>query len=93
MNIAETQAEGSGHLRIYPAGAPPPNAVAINFSAGQTRSNNVIVPLGPSGDIAVYAGIGPGLRGLCSRRRWVRCRDAAHARFRLLGRRSGVKGK
>jgi hypothetical protein len=61
VNIAETQAQGSGHLRIYPAGAPLPNVAAINFSAGQTRSNNATLTLGPSGDIAVYAGIGAGL--------------------------------
>jgi len=61
VSIAETQAQGSGHLRIYPAGAALPNVSAINFSAGQTRANNAILPLGGSGGISVYAGIGPGL--------------------------------
>jgi hypothetical protein len=61
VNIAETQAQGSGHLRIYPAGAPLPNVSVINFSAGQTRANNAILLLGPSGDINVYVGIGSGL--------------------------------
>jgi hypothetical protein len=61
VNIAETQAQGSGHLRIHPAGSPLPNTAVINFSAGQTRSNNAILTLGPSGDINVYVGIGSGL--------------------------------
>jgi hypothetical protein len=61
VNIAMTDATGSGHLRIYPAGAPLPNASLINFSAGQTRSNNAVLPLGANGDIVVYAGIGSGL--------------------------------
>jgi len=61
VNIAETQAQGSGHLRIYAAGAALPNASTINFSAGQTRANNAILPLGAGGGISVYAGIGAGL--------------------------------
>jgi uncharacterized repeat protein (TIGR03803 family) len=61
VNIAETEAQGSGHLRIYPAGSPLPEVSVINFRAGQTRANNAILPLGPSGDITVYVGIGSGL--------------------------------
>jgi predicted outer membrane repeat protein len=61
VNVAETNAEGGGHLRIYPAGSPLPTVAVINFSAGQTRSNNAILPLGPNGDITVYAAIGTGL--------------------------------
>jgi hypothetical protein len=61
VNITETQSQGGGHLRIYPAGSPLPNVSVINFSAGQTRANNANLPLGPSGDISVYAGIGAGL--------------------------------
>jgi hypothetical protein len=61
VNIAETQAQGSGHLRIHPAGSPLPNVAVINFSAGQSRANNANLALGPSGDISVFAGIGAGL--------------------------------
>jgi hypothetical protein len=61
VNVAETGAQGSGNLRVYPGGTSVPNASTINFSVGQTRANNAIVPLGASGDIAVYAGIGSGL--------------------------------
>jgi hypothetical protein len=61
VNLAETNAEGSGHLRIFPAGASLPNVAAINFGSGQTRSNNAILPLGAGGAITVFAGIGDGL--------------------------------
>jgi hypothetical protein len=61
-NIAVTQAEGSGHLMIYPGGASPPDVSVINFSAGDTRSNNAILVLGSSGDITVYTAIGSGLQ-------------------------------
>jgi glucose/arabinose dehydrogenase len=61
VNIAETRAQGGGHLRIHPAGSPLPNVAAINFSAGQTRSNNAVLPLGNAGGISVYAGVGAGL--------------------------------
>jgi hypothetical protein len=61
VNVAETGAQGSGHLRVYPGGTSAPNASTINFSVGQTRSNNAVVPLGASGDISVFAGIGAGL--------------------------------
>ena len=61
VNVAETQAQGAGHLRIFPAGSPLPDVATINFGAGQTRSNNAILSLGAGGAITVYAGIGAGL--------------------------------
>lgn len=62
VNVAETGPQGGGHLRIHPAGTPLPDVASINFAAGQTRSNNAILPLGVSGGVSVYAGIGSGLR-------------------------------
>jgi predicted outer membrane repeat protein len=61
VNIAETNAQGSGNLKVYPGGTSAPNASTINFSVGQSRSNNAVVPLGVSGDISVFASIGSGL--------------------------------
>ncbi len=60
VNVAVTQAEGSGHLMIYPGGASPPDVSVINFRAGDTRSNNAILVPGSSGDITVYTAIGLG---------------------------------
>jgi hypothetical protein len=51
---------GPGHLVIWPAGAPEPAVSSINFTAGQTIANAVIVPAGnsvPLGGVAVKAGV------------------------------------
>ncbi|MFN2384695.1 MAG: DUF2135 domain-containing protein [Thermoanaerobaculia bacterium] len=55
-NITVTGPGGPGHLTVYPAGAPAPLASSINFRAGQTRANNVIVPLGAGGGLVVASG-------------------------------------
>jgi photosystem II stability/assembly factor-like uncharacterized protein len=54
LNVAVTQGSNAGQLRLYPAGIPPPNATAINYGAGRTRSNNAIVALGDAGDFSVW---------------------------------------
>ena len=48
-NVTVTAPGAAGHLTVYPAGSPAPLASSINYRAGQTRANNVIVPLGPAG--------------------------------------------
>ena len=61
VNVAVTQpTAGPGFLTLYPAGAPRPNASTINYRAGQTRSNNAIVPLGAVGDIVIRCVQGSG---------------------------------
>jgi hypothetical protein len=52
VNIAVTGPTATGHLRIYPVGALP-IAAAINYSTGQTRTNNAIVSLGGNADLIV----------------------------------------
>ena len=56
VNVAVTQPTGAGNLRLYPAGTAVPVVSAINYSAGQTRANNGIVPLNDSGQAAVFVG-------------------------------------
>jgi plastocyanin len=54
LNVTVTQPAADGDLRLFPGGAPlPPPASTINYRANQTRANNAIVALGPSGDVAV----------------------------------------
>jgi hypothetical protein len=55
-NITATSATANGHLRVYPAGVARPGASTVNFTAGLTRANNGIVPLGAAGDVAIYSG-------------------------------------
>ena len=52
-NITVTQPTLEGNLRLYPEGAPLPSASAINYGAGQTRANNALLAIGPSGGLGV----------------------------------------
>lgn len=54
LNIAATQSSASGDLSFFPGGSPQPLVSAVNYSAGQTRSSNAIVPLSGAGTLAVY---------------------------------------
>jgi uncharacterized repeat protein (TIGR01451 family) len=58
LNVAVTQGGAPGNLRVHPAGTAPPNAATINFAAGQTRSNNAVIPLNALGQLAVFANTG-----------------------------------
>jgi hypothetical protein len=60
LNITVVTPSGPGHLVIWPTGAPEPTVSSINFTAGQTIANAVIVPAGnsvPFGAISVKAGV------------------------------------
>jgi hypothetical protein len=49
-----------GNLRLYPTGQPLPLASAINFTAGRTRANNAVMPLGTDGQVDVRCDMAPG---------------------------------
>jgi uncharacterized repeat protein (TIGR01451 family) len=53
INVAVTQPSVAGHLRIYPAQSLLPVVASINYAAGQTRTNNGIVALGPAASLSV----------------------------------------
>jgi hypothetical protein len=46
----------SGHFTAFPAGGSLPLASTINFSAGQTRANNAVLPLGMGGAVSIFNG-------------------------------------
>jgi hypothetical protein len=54
VNVAATQGSAGGNLRLFPAGSSLPSVATINYSAGQTRSNNAIVTLNAFGQIDAY---------------------------------------
>jgi hypothetical protein len=54
LNVAVTQPTGAGNVRLYPAGVATPFIATVNYSAGQTRSNNAIVSLDGLGRMAVF---------------------------------------
>jgi hypothetical protein len=55
LNVAVTAPSDPGNLICFPAGADLPPISTINYGIGRTRSNNTIVPLGPGGEMSVYA--------------------------------------
>ncbi len=55
VNIAVTGSTVPGNVRIHPGGTTVPMIASINYSEGQTRSNNAIAVLNASGELAVFA--------------------------------------
>jgi hypothetical protein len=49
LNVTVDYATAPGDLRLYAGGESLPWASTINFSAGQTRSNNATIPLSSNG--------------------------------------------
>ena len=52
-NLTVTGSTAAGSVRLVPGGAPPTGTATVAFRAGQTRANNVTMPLGASGDVVV----------------------------------------
>jgi hypothetical protein len=57
LNVTVTLTAGPGHLVIYPQGGVQPTVSSINYVAGQTIANAVIVPAGTNGGVTVVAGV------------------------------------
>ena len=55
FNVTVTGTTGTGNLRLWKAGTPMPTVSAVNWSTGQTRANNAIIPLSAVGQVAVRA--------------------------------------
>jgi hypothetical protein len=53
VNVTVVSPSVVGNLRLYPAGTPLPTVSTLNYSGGQTRGNNAIVPLSALGELAV----------------------------------------
>ncbi|MEU4727342.1 hypothetical protein [Streptomyces sp. NPDC023588] len=56
LNVTVTNPKQAGHLSVFPGGGPIPTASNLNFTAGQTVANSVIVPVGSDGKISVFNG-------------------------------------
>ena len=52
-NVTVTDTSAAGFLTVYPAGLTPPPTSNLNWEAGQTVANRVIVPLGANGAITL----------------------------------------
>ncbi len=58
MNLTATDATQASFLTVYPAGGSQPLASNLNFAAGETVANQVVVPLGAGGAVTIYNGVG-----------------------------------
>ncbi|MFF2146775.1 hypothetical protein ACFVWU_29590, partial [Kitasatospora sp. NPDC058190] len=58
LNVTVTNPGTAGHLTVYPGGQQAPNASNLNFTAGQTVANSVVVPVGSDGTVQVLNAAG-----------------------------------
>ncbi|MEU9251923.1 hypothetical protein AB0D66_08785 [Streptomyces sp. NPDC048270] len=56
LTVTTTGPKSAGHLTAFPSGQPAPITSNVNFTAGQTVANSVIVPVGPNGRIDIRNG-------------------------------------
>ncbi len=54
LNVMVTGPTTGGYLTVYPSDAPRPSASNLNFAAGQTISNMVVVRVGAGGKVTFY---------------------------------------
>ncbi len=54
VNIAVTAPTAAGNLRLHPGGTAVPLISSINYAAGQTRSNNAVLALSGTGQVAAF---------------------------------------
>lgn len=56
LNVTVTQGTANGYLTVYPEGKSVPATSNLNYSANENVANMVIVPVGPDGNVELYAG-------------------------------------
>jgi PKD repeat protein len=54
LSVTETHATASSYVTAYRPGTAVPNASGLNFSAGETRSSMVVVPVDSQGRVSLY---------------------------------------
>src|SRR5438477_8003521 len=58
MNVTATNTSSAGFFTVYPTGVTRPLASNLNWAAGVTVPNRVIVPVGSTGKVTFYNGVG-----------------------------------
>ncbi|MFD5507232.1 hypothetical protein ACFWIB_05585 [Streptomyces sp. NPDC127051] len=56
LNVTATNTTSGGHVTVFPTGSDRPTTSNVNFSAGQTVPNLVIVPVNKNGYVDLYNG-------------------------------------
>ncbi len=54
-NLSVTSPSGSGLVVLYPGNYPRPGTQSLNFGAGQTRTNNIVIELASDGTATLNA--------------------------------------
>ena len=54
LNVTVTNPSASSFVTVWPAGGGRPNASNLNFVAGQTVPNMVVVPVGVGGQVSIF---------------------------------------
>ncbi len=54
LSVTVTQPAGAGFLTIFPSGAARPLASDLNYAAGETRANLVVVRLPANGKVGLF---------------------------------------
>ncbi len=55
LNVTVTDAQAPGYLTVYPCGSVRPTASSLNYVAGSTVANAVIVKVGDGGQVCMYS--------------------------------------
>lgn len=53
LNLTATEPTADSHVTAFPSGGARPNVSSLNFTAGQTVANSVVVPVGPDGAVTL----------------------------------------
>ncbi|MCU1393990.1 MAG: peptidase thermolysin [Ilumatobacteraceae bacterium] len=54
LNVTVTEAQAAGYVTVYPCGSAPPTASSVNYVAGSTIPNAVVVKIGNGGQVCFY---------------------------------------
>ncbi|MGH7862476.1 MAG: glycosyl hydrolase family 18 protein, partial [Candidatus Dormibacteraceae bacterium] len=55
LNVTAVGPSSAGYVQVWPTGQSQPVTSSVNFVAGQTVANRVVVPTGPSGRIEIFS--------------------------------------
>jgi uncharacterized protein YvpB len=58
LNVTATDPSSNSYLTVFPAGGGVPVASNLNFVAGETVPNRVVVPVGSNGAVNIFNGFG-----------------------------------
>ncbi|MFD8697047.1 hypothetical protein, partial [Kitasatospora purpeofusca] len=54
LNVTVTEPKADGHLRVWSSGGARPDSSNLNWTAGRTVPNQVVVPVGDDGRVKLY---------------------------------------